>query len=472
MLARRRIQLFVTGLLLACPACVGCGDHSSATKSSSPGGSSQIVTLAGAEYLLKARGAMQALDRCNGLQPIDDIDGDGQPDLVVALNRKGSSAPAEHTWIEAYSCRSGDRLWSLQGHYDRDPQKGYQLGPISVIGDVDGDAVSDIYCREAYHRRMAMIISGREGKILGRYPLERKPEFELPIRCQDFNGDGVPDLLFSRRDGRPLELTVLSGKDLAALAEKKPLWPEAGNHRVEWVISIYHDENGDKIGDCLVRRMLPNQGEAAPQAVFQYAILDGANFALIRTFKSSRPRVTAKTFFACIGDLNGDHVGDFVFSSGAGAGPKGRQSLLQAVSGADGAVVWDVGGDQVGVGDKSWSVDAKTGEKHVLAPDVRFGNPLVVIPDFDGDGIEDIAVLTDAGSSDGKRPAVLMVSGKTGKIISARTPEDRRCHLQRGGQMVRLHGSPTNQLVTIAVSARSQSGDAVLAIFECSESPQ
>ena len=45
------------------------------------------------------------------------------------------------------------------------------------------------------------------------------------------------------------------------------------------------------------------------------------------TFVSPRPRVTAKTFYIPMDDVNSDRVGDLVFSSAAGGGPKGPSEL-------------------------------------------------------------------------------------------------------------------------------------------------
>lgn len=466
---QRVIRPALGALLLACLACVGCGSGYSEIDSSTASGSSRIISLGGAQYLLRTSASAMYYDRCEGLQPLGDINEDGYPDVVVALNRKGASAPVEHTWIEAYSGRDGDLLWSLQGKYDRDPQRSYRLGSVAVLKDLDGDGVRDVYCLEAHNKRSAFLISGRTGGVLGRYPIQRKPYFGLPIRCQDFNGDGVPDLLFSS-DASPLTITILSGKDLVELAQLDNLWPQAGNVRIEWVLSIYHDENGDEIRECLVRRMLPRKADNSP-ATYEYVVLDGESFAVLRTFESPRPRVTAKTFFAVADDLNGDGVGDFVFSSGAGGGLEGRQSLLRAVSGMDGAVIWDVGGNQVGVGAEVWSVDVKTGERKSLGRDVGFGNPIVVVPDLDGDRVDDIAALADSASARGTRPGVLMISGETGTIISTRALEGQQGRLMRGGQMIPLlQVSSAQESPAITVTARSPNGDTVLAIFDTTSS--
>ena len=461
---------FVLGvLLLGCPAYVGCGDGGDGGGSGGSGGtdwevglpkdggSSRVIALDGAEYLLQTSAAVMHVNRASGLQPLGDIDNDGYPDLVVALNRKGSSAPSEHTWIEAYSGDDGKLLWSLQGKHDRDPKISYRYGPIAVVEDLDGDGIRDVYCREDWSKRTAFLISGREGKILGRYPIQRKGWFALPIRCQDCDSDGIPDLLFSK-GGKPLTISVLSGKGLAELDELGDLWPEAGKGDIHWVLPTYHDDNSDGVADCLVRRSW--------QTTCEYAVLDGKSFAVLRTFESPRPRVGAKTFFASVDDVNGDQIGDFVFSSGAGGGPEGRKTLLRAVSGADGAVVWDVAGDQIGGGAKISSINSRTGEKKSLGQDIGFGNAVTTAPDLNGDGVADVAVSTDSGAPDGAKPAVLIVSGKTGEIISTLTPSAGAASLMRGNQVIRLRPKSKPESLVIAAFARSPNGDATLAIIQ------
>lgn len=461
------VELIAGGALLLLSAVCGCGDGDSMPASpSSSGGSVRMIPLGGAEYFLKSSAASSRCnDRCEGLQPLGDIDKDGSADVVVALNRKGASAPAEHTWIEAYSGGDGRCLWSLQGKYDRDLTKCYTLGPLTVLDDIDADAIADVYCSEVHNRRSAFLISGRTGNLIGWHALERKPIFSRPLLCRDYNGDGTPDLYFSRNNVKPLTVAILSGKDLKEIARLENLWPAANNGRVEWALSIFHDENADGVADCLARRMLPHKGDDAKSA-FEYAVLDGKNFAPLRTFKSPRPRVTAKTYFASVGDLNADRIGDFVFSSGAGGGPQGRSTLLRAVSAADGSVIWDVTGDQLGIGAEIWSVDAKTGAKTAQGRDAGFGNHLVGIPDRNGDDVDDIAALADAAAADGPRAAVLVVSGKTGEIISTLDPSDRQGRLMHNAQIVRLPLSSTDKSPAIAVTAREPDGAAAVAVFD------
>ena len=58
-----------------------------------------------------------------------------------------------------------------------------------------------------------------------------------------------------------------------------------------------------------------------------------------------------------------------------------------------------------------------------------FGNPLHVWPDRDGDGVDDIAALVDSAAADGAHPAVLIISGKTGKIVAAIAPGRKQAYL-------------------------------------------
>jgi hypothetical protein len=94
----------------------------------------------------------------------------------------------------------------------------------------------------------------------------------------------------------------------------------------------------------------------------------------------------------------------------------GRQSLLRAVSGADGAVAWDLSGGEAGEGAETWAMDVRTGMKESLGQDVGFGRPLLVCPDRDGDGVPDIAALVDFAAGDGTHPAVLIVTPAPGNL--------------------------------------------------------
>jgi hypothetical protein len=299
--------------------------------------------------------------------------------------------------------------------------------------------------------------------MLGRYAIERRPDYDLPKRVHDMNSDGVPDLIFSS-DVQPLCVTVLSGKDLATLGQLENLWPEAGGG-VEWAMSVYHDDNGDGIPESLVRRRTPGKTSDS-RASWEYAVLDGQTFGVLRTFQSPRPRVGAKTFFATVPDVNGDAVGDFVFSCGAGGGPTGDQSLLRAVSGADGAVMWDVGGHEMGEGVEVWRMDVRSGEKESLGRDVGFGHAVVAGPDLDEDDMGDLAVLAEAVYD--ARPAVLVVSGKTGELISVLAPDDGQGQLRYSTEMIRLDPRSTPDMLTVAAWARSPEGDATVAILEAS----
>ncbi len=113
---------------------------------------------------------------------------------------------------------------------------------------------------------------------------------------------------------------------------------------------------------------------------------------------------------AAIIDLNKDGVPDVVIG--------GRSAELRAIDGATGRIIWEF-----------FSADG------TVAPRTQgwynFYNPQF-IPDQDGDGIEDLVVANGgdvlAAPDDPNRPAgrLLVVSGKTGRLIASDTMPDGR----------------------------------------------
>ncbi|GAB6164009.1 hypothetical protein JCM19992_00090 [Thermostilla marina] len=433
-----------TGLLLviAIGLSIGCGGGKYSGSTQTP--RAAVVELEGAESPFRLE--PQNSDRIGGLVSPGDLDGDGLADVVVALRRKvpgGAFRPAEKTWIVAYSSNDRKQLWSLQGKQDTDPAVAYFLGPIAPIPDVDGDAVPDLYCREARTEGTALLISGSSGSVIGRFAVEpRKPEYEVPKRCDDRDGDGVPDLLFGKN--RSSRIIVCSGKDLSVLEQQEDVWPQAQG-RFEWCLAVYHDDNGDGMPDILLRRLSADS--------FEYAVIDGKTWNVLRTFESPRLSISGETFFVRTDDLDRDGAGDFVFACVAGGGSDGNASLLRAVSGNDGRVIWDVAGGAFGSGEKAIAVDLKSGGRTPTAPDVRFGSTVVSLPDRNGDGVADLAAYTKAGGPDAD-PAVLIISGATGDLLATLATED-------------LDGRPTLNMARL--SAENASSAALAVCVELSD---
>ena len=292
-------------------------------------------------------------------------------------------------------------LWQVQGKYgEKAEEQNYRLGAIALVGDLNNDGIRDVYCQEANSMRSALLFSGRDGRILGWYPTDRHSLYAQPVRCQDYNGDGVADLVFPDRKERPPGVEVLSGKDLSPLLRRDDIWPEATGMFSGWVLPEFHDVNGDGVADCLLRRPL-SKDSREPRYLFEMAVLSGKDFSMLRRFQTEWPRDHARTSYAKSADLNGDGVGDFVMASAAGAGQDSQTSLLRAVSGADGALIWQVSGDQLPGGRRQFAVDAKTRGKTELSRDVLFGSPVVVAPDLNGDRVGEI-VTAGQGAVEGK----------------------------------------------------------------------
>lgn len=96
-----------------------------------------------------------------------DLDGDGTADIVMGQYDTCVYLGA----VIAKSGRDGHEIWRQQGDETDDQHHlGYR---IAVLGDVDGDHVSDLLAGTLHGRAgkpgLAVLISGARGRILGRY---------------------------------------------------------------------------------------------------------------------------------------------------------------------------------------------------------------------------------------------------------------------------------------------------------------
>ena len=443
----------------------GCGNARSDS-----GEPQLIIKLEGVSYLWKVSAG--ALDSANGgLHALGDINGDGYTDILVAASRQGRGGAVDRGWIEAYSSKDGTPLWQLSGKGDKEAkadgnENGYHFKDVSLVGDLNSDGVRDIYCREAWSKRTAFLLSGRDGRRIGRYPIERTDYLRRPLRWQDVDGGGSIGLIFRRYNKfSPLALQVHSGTDLSLIRNVDNIWPQAKNSGAAWLLPRFSDVDGDGISDCVVRRGL-RQSSTDPKYSYEYAVLSGKDFSIIRRFETNRPRMGGDTVHARAGDLNGDSVEDILMASVTGAGQDNYGSFLRAISGTDGDVLWQVLGTELLGGRKQLTVDAKTGRRTELGADVEFGAPVIATPDLNGDDVHEVVTVADAPHDEGSRRAVLIFSGSDGQLLATLHVPKKRGALNTGKTQIVLLDSVTSKgYPGLAVAGRTPQGSTMLAIF-------
>ena len=124
-----------------------------------------------------------------GFHRIEDVDGDGHPEIVP-----------EHfnNFVRLISGRTGDTIWSTP--VADNPTK------ASPIGDVSGDGINDLVVGTLFSSNYTYFLDGVDGTIL------HGANFDTPVDAitaiPDLVGDGSWELVAGGRDGR---ITCLSG---------------------------------------------------------------------------------------------------------------------------------------------------------------------------------------------------------------------------------------------------------------------
>ncbi|GAB4343357.1 MAG: hypothetical protein Kow0099_21690 [Candidatus Abyssubacteria bacterium] len=367
------------GSLCICGACAG----------SSPSSKNVLLRIDGDT----------AKDRALGrhLASFSDIDGDDFPEIVAVSPSSGLGS------IVVYSGASGQMIYRIEGVSNE-----YSLKCFSPIADLNGDGIQEI----AVPHTGFIVFSGKDGSLL--YKSEEKlhlDRFEPPrlLALPDRNGDGVVELALDQpRRG----LIVLSGKDGTRLGESAPL----GNDEEHMLYSQAPDLDADGLPDLLgfqYTKRLKGQAGLIPVPLARY-------------FSSADLRPIGEPFelpidqrpglHACA-DLNRDGTFDVVIAHHSGGLPQG--SLLVAVSGSDQSELWRVNGADAEYGSRIIGVSAKTGEIVSDYTDIQFGDALALIPDCNGDGIEDIVTAhpTLYSKELGRGGCVCVFSGSDGTLL-------------------------------------------------------
>lgn len=310
---------------------------------------------------------------------LDDLDGDGAPELIVsAVNGTGT--------VDIYSGATGARLFRVSGT----ALHGYAL---NRAGDVNGDGVPDYIIGGL----PVTVRSGADHSVL--WDLTATTGFGHGVAgAGDIDGDGYDDVIVGSErifnvseDGR---VFLLSGRTGGVLWQREG---EPGSNLGSAVGSL-GDVNRDGVPDVIVGAQ-----SAGPSGGGEAYILDGASGGLLRTLQPDDPAqalVFGQFFASGAGDVDGDGVGDAFVGDYAARGGAGESYIF---SGRTGRQLYLFAG-----------LDADDG----------FG-PGRGIPDVNGDGHADIFIgaYTDGDGALGAGKAYLY-SGRSGALLRTITSTD------------------------------------------------
>jgi len=254
-------------------------------------------------------GALLASVSGRAVAGVDDMNGDGVPDVVAS----GDTNNVTETWLELRSGADTDAvLWRVTDARDTD------LPTLARVGDIDGDGVGEVlwgmptgfvdefpFEKEVWGR-----VSVRSGSVLNQGAVIHEWTNAADIWAVmgealaggDVTGDGVPDVAFSLRASTngylARRVAVMSGAT-GELAHQLIGPPESLFGRA---IAITDDLSGDGVSDLAVgaqrdtglRVFHALDGGGAPRFLGQSgALVAGAPF----TLELSRARANAAAFF-------------------------------------------------------------------------------------------------------------------------------------------------------------------------------
>lgn len=249
---------------------------------------------------------------------------------------------------------------------------------LALVGDVDGDQVSD-YLVGAYNNRWekndrqgrAFVMSSKSGKLLFTIdnPIPQPlAAFGFAVASPgDVNKDGTPDFLIGAfAQSESGKAFVFNGKDGKLLYTVHPPQPQAGAG-FGWSVSPLGDLNGDGTPDFGV-------GAFAQEGNGRVFICSGKDGKVFRTLTPPAGSATFGWSLASIPDLNKDGLADILVGAPyTNVGKNSVQGQAYVISSKDGAVLYTLDNPQPIAG-------------------ATFGWRIAIAGDLNKDGVPDIIV--------------------------------------------------------------------------------
>jgi hypothetical protein len=292
----------------------------------------RVTILSGASHaVIRVHDGTQAQEQLGtAISGAGDMNGDGHADYAIGSFQHASNGLTGNGELVVYSGLDGSVLWSVDGAITN-AYVGYS---VAAIDDVDGDGRPDLLVGnynsdvDVYSASGNVIYSltGQQSSLFG-YSL---------ASCGDLDGDGVRDFLI----GAPYYTSTTS-----------PVNFQGG-------VFVYSAKSGSYLYEFVGDNLNDNLGRVV----------------------------------SSMGDVDGDGIPDLLAGSYTSFGNGSLSGMVRVASGATGATIRTVYGDDV---------------------NDRFAFSLVGMGDMDGDGVSDYAV----GSIDGPvryQGRVRVYSGNTG----------------------------------------------------------
>jgi hypothetical protein len=321
------------------------------------------------------------------LARLDDVDGDGVPDILVGAPYTSSDLVYGVGSVLIFSGASAHLLYNILGAEGG----GYMGFSVTGTADLDGDGVSDFAVGTPYGSGgqvgagNAAIRSGADGSLIYQISGAQPGDYLgwAMTGIGDINGDGMGDLLIGSPSaspaGRPNAGTVVlvsggTGEVLYELGGTEP----AGFFGQ--VVASVGDIDGDGVPDFAV-----GAPEASPHGLNEAGsvlVFSGAAGKLLFRLDGTGRYDQFGAAVAGGGDIDGDGVPDLVVGAPEGS-PGGRVSAgsVFAFSGATGQLLFRVDGESRGI---------------------NFGRSVAIVGDLNGDGKAEIAVGAPYASPQGR----------------------------------------------------------------------
>jgi hypothetical protein len=306
---------------------------------------------------------------------IDDVDGDGLRDIVVA---DGVSA-------RVHSRADGAVLWTHPGSL------GGSIGwDMAVVPDLDGDGIADVFVGEpdadpnGSSSGTVHVLSGADGAVINLIhgQVSQEKVGRSMDATADIDGDGKHDVIIghsafqSRGDtvGRVRVVNSLTGVDILVVENTIPTFSFARE------VAGVGDVNGDSV---------PDIGVASIVSVNRVQVFDGATGAELWGVDTGGSFKLLAT-----GDANGDGVTEIAVSN-----PSFYifPSSVQILAGSNGSILW------------SWAI----------APDAMVS--AAAPGDLDGDLHPELLIGASANGQTGATAFALSMTVATGTLVDLYT---------------------------------------------------